>query len=446
MEHLKNSKFRLFLLLSSLLFLPLISNAQLEVKLLTNCATDNIRIPIEINNFGNISSFELFLIYDPTVVSFQNSLIHNPIFTINNDSKYKIVVEDQGNRLRIYWSAYYGISTGTEALLFLEFQQIGTGNIDFEWNITESHIYKIGDIEQTVAYSVNSNLTLPYTSTFQLDINQLSKGCRDDSENGCKAQAEVVLTGGTLPYTYQWQDKFSQKTQTAIGLCQNPVPIVVKDANGCYFGGIFQAEIFPANEMTISANPEIAFITKPLVEFQSNYALDEPQAYKWDFGDETSASTSLAEHTFEQVGTYPVSLWTRSDDGCDTTVYISNYEVRELDFCIPNVFTPNGDNTNDTWVFKIGNPPSIDQEESLKTGFFETQNCSGEDLIFSEHFKHSKLIVINRNGQKVYECTDCQDFWDGGSLPDGVYFYVFEWEGEYSSGKEQGDVTILTGK
>jgi len=446
MSFLKKKIYRALFIIGSVVLLPFLSLAQLEVKLLTDCSTGNIRIPVQIKNFDNVSSLDLVLDYNSDVLSFQNSIIHNPTFTINNDSRYAIQVTNENNSLRIQWSAYYGISIAEESLLFLEFEQIGTGTTNFSWNETASQILQIGGLTQTVSYTSGSDISIPYLSPYQIDINQLTKGCRDDSENGCKAQAEVILSGGSEPFAYKWQDKFNQKTKVAIGLCEDPVSVVVQDGAGCIFGEIFQAEIFPANQMEIVANPEIAFITRPLVEFQSDYSGDEPQAYKWDFGDGGTSATSFVEHTFEQVGNYSISLWTRSDEGCDTTVYINNFEVRELDFCIPNVFTPNGDNINDSWIFKIGEPPTISEEENLKTGYFDTENCVGDDLIFSEHFKHSRLIVINRNGSKVYECNDCEEAWDGDSLPDGVYFYVFEWEGQYSSGREQGDVTILRGK
>jgi len=417
--------------------------AQTEVNLLTNCATNDIRIPVQIQNFQNISSFELILTYNPAVVSFSQSLIHNSAFTLNNDAQYKITVTDNGGTLRMVWSAYYGVNITKDILLFLEFNAVSNGNANFTWDVAQSHIYQIGDIEQTVNYQVQNSFSLPYTSPYQINVNQLVTGCRDDSENGCKAQAEVVLTGGTQPYSYHWYDTYNQRTATAIGLCQEPVNVIVTDASGCSFGDIFQAKIHPANTMEINANPELAYITKPTVNFESTYLDTEPQSYKWDFGDGGTAFTANAEHTFQDVATYSVSLWTRSDDGCDTTVYIPNYQVRELDFCIPNVFTPNGDQINDTWVFKIGDATSTDATE--KTGYYETKNCAGEDLIFRDHFKHTRLVVINRNGSKVYECSDCEEGWDGGNLPDGVYFYVFEWEGEYSSGREQGDVTILRG-
>ena len=446
MKILRNRITRILILIGSIFLTPFFSNAQLEVNLLTDCSIENIRIPVQIKNFDNISSFELVLEYNSDVLSFQNSLINNPTFTINNDNRYAIQVIKENYSLHIKWSAYYGVSINDESLLFLEFKQVGNGNSNFSWNETESHILRIGDIEQPVSYSIGSNIVIPYSSPYQVNINQLVLGCRNDSENGCKAQTEVIITGGSEPYIYQWQDKFNQRTKTAIGLCQEPVPVIIRDASGCIFGDIFKAEIIPANQMRIFANPEMAFITKPIVEFRSEYSGDEPQVYKWDFGDGGNSALATAEHSFEQIGNYSISLWTRSDEGCDTTIYINNFEVRELDFCIPNVFTPNGDNINDRWVFKIGEPTSINEDENLKTGFFETKNCVGEDLIFKEHFKNTHLVVINRNGSKVYECSNCDDTWDGGSLPDGVYFYVFEWEGEFSSGREQGDVTILRGK
>ena len=443
---LKCNIYLVLIIIWSTFLIPLKSLAQVEVNLLTYCTTSDIKIPIQIKNFDNVASFELKLDFNPNVLSFVKSEIHNSIFTINNDNRYSIQIVNETNSIKIKWSAYYGVSLNDELLLLLDFDKIGNGTCDFSWDQTLSHILKIGNAEQPVVYNVSSPLTIPINSTFNIKINQLIKGCRNDSENGCKAQAEVVLTGAQQPYSYQWKDKFNQRTPIAIGLCENPVSVVVRDATGCYFGDTFYPNIYAANEMHISASPEVAYITKPLVEFQSSFIGTEPQAYKWDFGDNTNAAVAAnPSHSYENIGSFNISLWTRSDEGCDTTVYINNYEVRELDFCIPNVFTPNGDNINDRWVFKIGNPPASDNG-GLKTGSFETKNCTGEDLIFSEHFKHTRLIVINRNGQKVYECSDCKESWDGGNLPDGVYFYVFEWEGEYSNGRNQGDVTILNGK
>ncbi|MBN4062516.1 hypothetical protein JYU20_04885, partial [Bacteroidales bacterium AH-315-I05] len=49
----------------------------------------------------------------------------------------------------------------------------------------------------------------------------------------CDGDAMVNVTGGTTPYTYQWNDFLSQTTQTATGLCPFTYSVTVTDNNGC---------------------------------------------------------------------------------------------------------------------------------------------------------------------------------------------------------------------
>ena len=65
----------------------------------------------------------------------------------------------------------------------------------------------------------------------------------------------------------------------------------------------------------------------------------------------------------------------------------------DTDIFIPNIFTPNGDGSNET--FFIRNKP----DEPVK------------------------LLVSNRWGKRVYDSDDYQNNWNGGDLPDGIYFY-----------------------
>ncbi len=62
-----------------------------------------------------------------------------------------------------------------------------------------------------------------------------------------------------------------------------------------------------------------------------------------------------------------------------------------------NVFTPNGDEQNQTFV--------IDNVEA---------------------YRKSKLLIIDRNGQTVYEQLNYQNDWDGDELPSGIYYFVLE--------------------
>ena len=49
----------------------------------------------------------------------------------------------------------------------------------------------------------------------------------------CDGSAMANVTGGTLLYTYQWDDPLLQITQTVVGLCAGTYNVVVTDGNGC---------------------------------------------------------------------------------------------------------------------------------------------------------------------------------------------------------------------
>ncbi|WP_192349229.1 gliding motility-associated C-terminal domain-containing protein [Algoriphagus sp. Y33] len=70
----------------------------------------------------------------------------------------------------------------------------------------------------------------------------------------------------------------------------------------------------------------------------------------------------------------------------------------QLVFEIPNVFTPNGDGINDTWVIRG----------------------------LQEFFPQNELVVVNRWGVEVYRSTNYQNDWNGENLNGGTYFYQFQ--------------------
>ncbi|MBL4656488.1 MAG: SprB repeat-containing protein, partial [Flavobacteriales bacterium] len=49
----------------------------------------------------------------------------------------------------------------------------------------------------------------------------------------CNGNAAATLYGGSLPYTYQWNDPASQTAQTATGLCADTFNVTVTESNGC---------------------------------------------------------------------------------------------------------------------------------------------------------------------------------------------------------------------
>ena len=56
--------------------------------------------------------------------------------------------------------------------------------------------------------------------------------CAQLGTSTCDGTAKITVTGGTAPYTYQWNDSQAQTTQTAVDLCTGTYQVVVTDANG----------------------------------------------------------------------------------------------------------------------------------------------------------------------------------------------------------------------
>ena len=64
----------------------------------------------------------------------------------------------------------------------------------------------------------------------QLYISSTSK---QDSAGLHKGEATAFVSGGTPPYTYQWNDATAQKTQKATSLVKGSYKVTVTDKNGC---------------------------------------------------------------------------------------------------------------------------------------------------------------------------------------------------------------------
>lgn len=66
----------------------------------------------------------------------------------------------------------------------------------------------------------------------------------------CDGSATVLAGGGTLPYTYLWNDVATQTTTTATGLCAAGYTVTATDANGCTTNSI--VNITQPNAVTIT--------------------------------------------------------------------------------------------------------------------------------------------------------------------------------------------------
>ena len=140
----------------------------------------------------------------------------------------------------------------------------------------------------------------------------------------------------------------------------------------------------------ITPSPSAAFTSDPQMETnmidptfhfydQSTHA----DQWNWDFGDGNTSTLKNPMHTYAAKGIYTVKLVTLNSGGCIDSI-IKTIEVKpEFTFYIPNTFTPNGDNDNETFSGK------------------------GQEIIEYE------MLIFDRWGNKIFQTNDLNTGWDG---------------------------------
>lgn len=191
-----------------------------------------------------------------------------------------------------------------------------------------------------------------------------------------------------------------------------------------------------------------------IVTFNNQSVNGDPGAYEWFFyrdldeikresenSDQPVDSIMLVAYddnpiyTFENSGTYNIRLVSKNigeNQTCVDTAYIDEYIVVDTSFvAVPNVFTPNGDGTNDQFIVKFWSM------ESIKISIF---NRWGKRI----HFWESGNV-------RGFEDTWMETVWDGRIggrwASPGVYYYTVEGTGrDNKKRKAHGFFHLFTDK
>jgi gliding motility-associated-like protein len=147
--------------------------------------------------------------------------------------------------------------------------------------------------------------------------------------------------------------------------------------------------------------------------------------WQWLCPDALSVSTNGNNATlvFTEgiAGIYPVSLIVTTDEGCIDTTTIDLNIIPDVIMYVPNSFTPDGDEHNQTWKFYI----------------------EGID------FMNFKVEIFNRWGELMWESFDAKAEWDGTfnnqKVPQGSYTWKMSYKELNSDGRQQhvGYINLL---
>jgi PKD repeat protein len=288
-----------------------------------------------------------------------------------------------------------------------------------------------------------------------MKFRQLKLTCSNhEEENGRTAQVVAAVDSlGTIynpPYTYQWQVSplhIAPGDPTwAIGLeAYKYYYIKVTDGRGCTQKDSVSLRAYPNPLVEISTDPgDTVYLQNPheIYSFEnlSEDTLDISNFY-WILNQQYNITSTENEprFTYVEVGDYTTELKVYNPQGCDTSYYKS-IRVEPVKLKIPNVFTPNGDGTNDYFIISLeSGSDSPSGNKGTRDQHYEYEDY--EPL--NRYYESSELTIFNRWGRIVYHSKDYQNDWDGDNLPDGTYFYVLKCHGLKNDATYNGSVMIV---
>ena len=168
-------------------------------------------------------------------------------------------------------------------------------------------------------------------------------------------KSSVSVSGGVAPYTIAWSNGVVTGTNGEImdTNVEGSYEVTVTDFLGCSESLIFNVSLpeigYPEFDYTsfyfttyggLSINDPITF---------TNQSTEEYFSVLWNFGDGNTSTDENPTHTYSARGWYDVTLTVEFILGCSYSITKTLYIGDDYEMVIPNAFTPNLDNINETF-------------------------------------------------------------------------------------------------
>ena len=208
------------------------------------------------------------------------------------------------------------------------------------------------------------------------------------------SSTNLSATGGV---SYQWDNGLgSGQNQTVNPSITTLYTVTGTDANGCVNTDDVLVTIISINA-TINPSSTTGLIPLTVI-FGNGSSTGAGFSYEWNFGNGDTSTLFEPSYEYTETGNYLVILIV-TDGFCYDTAMVYIEVIDESSVIIPNVFTPNGDGSND---------------------FF---GINGVNITFEEG------EIYNRWGQLMFSWSTVGAHWDGVDAPDGTYFYIIKAKG-----------------
>ncbi len=185
-------------------------------------------------------------------------------------------------------------------------------------------------VSETGTYSVVVTNAQGCTASDEIVVNhwelpELTMSSTPESGSGMNdGTATVEITGGASPYAILWNNNAT--TTQITGLTNGIYTVEVTDAHGCVANGSVTVNALNTPPQAIF-NADVTEGCAPLTVNFTDNSLNNPITWSWNFDGTNTSNEQNPTFTFNNAGTYTVTLSVSNNDGNDEqTMTINVYE------------------------------------------------------------------------------------------------------------------------